>query len=369
MISVSGLRSSLSLPKVFTTLQAGRGIAAFLVVLCHCENILVNPKYWHHSWGKYLLFTHSGVEFFFVLSGIVILHAHWSDVGRSQALRSYAWKRFKRIYPIYWVVLAAVLVQFFVFPASGEPYVRSSSVIIQSILLLHINRVESVLGVAWTLYHEVMFYLVFGVIILDRRIGFSLLAIWLAVSIYPLIHGPVNPLLQQYISPLHLLFGFGMVVIFIMHERKVPYATAMTIIGILGFAATALRENLTSATTDPLALQVDGPFSVLYGLSAAMAMIGLMSLEREGKLRSSGILKSLGDASYSIYLVHLPVLSLAGKILYPIWKHFQVPLIIPFLLMALLALTMGMLTHILVEKPLMRRLGGSKSKKTVAIAG
>ncbi len=35
-----------------------------------------------------------GVYFFFVLSGFIILFAHWKDLGRPGQLKRYAWRRF-----------------------------------------------------------------------------------------------------------------------------------------------------------------------------------------------------------------------------------------------------------------------------------
>ena len=73
--------------KTFASFQAARAVAALLVVFYHCFVIFDQPKYWNYSWDKYLFFGDSGVEFFFVLSGIVILNAHWADRGHPEALR------------------------------------------------------------------------------------------------------------------------------------------------------------------------------------------------------------------------------------------------------------------------------------------
>ncbi|NBQ54213.1 MAG: acyltransferase, partial [Proteobacteria bacterium] len=46
-----------------------------------------------------------GVDFFFVLSGFIILHAHMDDIGRPARLGRYLWRRAVRVYPIYWICL------------------------------------------------------------------------------------------------------------------------------------------------------------------------------------------------------------------------------------------------------------------------
>ena len=57
-----------------------------------------------------------GVDLFFVLSGFIICHVHWNDIGRPEQVRSYFWKRFVRIYPTYWVALALFVLLFLFSP-------------------------------------------------------------------------------------------------------------------------------------------------------------------------------------------------------------------------------------------------------------
>ncbi len=62
----------------WSSVQAGRGIAAVLVVLAHTSaSVFDQRKYWPaNPVGPLFDFGHAGVEFFFVLSGFIILYAH-----------------------------------------------------------------------------------------------------------------------------------------------------------------------------------------------------------------------------------------------------------------------------------------------------
>src|ERR1700709_2030127 len=113
MVEVPGGRDQVM---VFKSLQAGRGLAALMVIFYHCEGIISLSKYWHSS-RHYFRFGASGVDFFFVLRGIVLFDGHQFDIGKIDKLREYAWKRFRRIYPIYWVVLLALLPLYFAIPS------------------------------------------------------------------------------------------------------------------------------------------------------------------------------------------------------------------------------------------------------------
>jgi len=89
-------------PSRLVGIEASRGIAALLVVLFHTTVIMNLPKYFGalplHGLFK---FGYAGVDFFFVLSGFIILHTHMNDIGKKGAIASYARKRFIRVLPIY----------------------------------------------------------------------------------------------------------------------------------------------------------------------------------------------------------------------------------------------------------------------------
>ncbi len=340
--------------KVYNSLQAARAIAVMLALFCHCGVILNNPKYWHVSWQHYVYAGHGGVEIFFVLSGIVILHAHLRDIGNPAQVGSYLWKRFRRIYPVYWAALALTAPVFVLVPSFGRGFERQPMVILQSILLVHLTNTERVLAVSWTLFHEIMFYAAFAAIILNRRVGAVLTAVWMAASVYSLIFPLAHNVVAEYLSPLHLLFGFGICVTLIVRRYSMP-GWPLALIGTAGFVACFIYENKIITETDPL--------NVLYGFFAALFLWGAMLLEQQGQLRVPASVKLIGDASYSIYLVHLPVLSAIAKILYPAWRRFPTPLIVPFLVMAVLGTGLGLLMHLYVEKPLLRWM--SQSKQTV----
>ena len=159
------------------TLQAGRGVAALLVLTFHLNgSIFGNAKYFPDQFAELLVVGEVGVEFFFVLSGFLMC---WLYDGRDKPGKAgrFLLSRVARIYPFYWIVLAGVVPAYFLSPAFGHGYETSPGALVGSLLLLPMPDMP-ILPVAWTLQHEMLFYVLFTVFILSRSTGLLIFSIW-----------------------------------------------------------------------------------------------------------------------------------------------------------------------------------------------
>lgn len=88
------------LTKQFHSIQIGRALAAQYVAIFYAEKII---KAWMGQSlnSGFALAGHSGVEFFFVLSGFIMPHVHWKDIDRPDSIYPYVRSRVIRIYPIF----------------------------------------------------------------------------------------------------------------------------------------------------------------------------------------------------------------------------------------------------------------------------
>lgn len=322
-----------------------------LVIWQHIATYVgTNPNYWMRPqpYSSYVGVV-VGVEYFFVLSGVVILFAHTRDLGKVGALGSYAWKRFRRVYPIYWVVLLGILAQYFLHPDLGAPYKRNPWVILSGFLLVHIHSLQVDLPVAWTLFHEVLFYAFFGLAIIHRRFGFTALTLWWALSVVACFHR-FGPYLDYLFTPFHLLFGFGMLVTLLLRGGKTPVPVLLAGFGSLLMAASVvlsvrMRENEAALSSRVI---------VLGGVGATLLILGLAVLEQRGVLRVPHWLKYLGDASYAIYLIHYPVLAFVLPYVYRASLRVpRVPLGVFLVTLLAIGTGAGLLLHAWVEQPLL----------------
>ncbi len=333
------------------SLQAGRALAALLVVLLHTsEGIFELPKYFGGSpFGHLLAFGTAGVDFFFVLSGFIIAHVHGGDVGRPGRLRPYLWKRFVRVYPTYWVVLLLMLPVFFLAPQLGRGHETDPGVLLRSFVLLPVPVTGPSLGVAWSMCFEVYFYALFATLIASRRLGGAVFAAWAGLLAVALC-GQFWTMPWSFLANLYdLEFLAGILLALALKRRTVPAPRLVLVLGVLVFLATGMADVFRG----PLGMHLH----VLgYTSGSVLALAGAVEAERCGKLNVPRTLVRLGDASYSIYLVHQPVLSFVAKAAKKCGLDHYVPNVVLFFLVAGASVLAGCLFHVAVERPLLRRL-------------
>jgi len=339
-------------PELLTTIQGARGVAAMAVVLAHSGTILGLPQYMGYApFGGVFRGGHAGVDFFFVLSGFIIATVHAGDIGRPEAAGVYLWKRFVRVYPAYWVAIgiAIAITALGVSGAVSETFRDIDFSGLAASLALVPQHLEPPLGVAWTLEHEILFYVAFTSLILHRRAGMVTMASWFGWSIVatfvtPVELAPWSPTdlaTGLFGSSYHLQFAAGMAVAALVARDRVPFPRAMALIGAAAFALTAAAED-----TDRI-VYLGQIGRLMFGLSASLAVGGLASAERRGLIRCSRIPVLMGAASYSIYLIHVPAMTVfAGGVVatgLPGWSAMP--------LLAAGGIVSGLLLHVLVERP------------------
>lgn len=330
----------------FGVLEIGRGVAASLVVLHHSGNIVSQPRFFGaEPFGEHLRNFNVGVDFFFVLSGFIIAWVHWSDIGDRAMLGRYALKRFLRIYPPYWGVLFPLIILYLFFPNAGVPSQHDPENIATSILLLP-NTVQPVLGVAWTLVHEIFFYLVFGAIVAVGRKGLWLLPLWALAIVAASVSGATSFPLSFFLSPFNMEFIMGVGAAALLRHRTMPMPWLLAISGAVAFLALTLFA--VHIQDNPLVGRM------AFGASAAVFVFGVVEIERRHPLRLHPLLALFGAASYAVYLVHPVALSFLVQLATRVPGRFLPPLEAIVLLLAVSATMAGILYHLVVEKRLTR---------------
>ncbi|MGL4542478.1 MAG: acyltransferase family protein, partial [Polymorphobacter sp.] len=340
-------------PPRLRTIEAGRGVAALLFVLYHASaGIFPAAKYWNtHVFGRVFDFGDSGVAFFFVLSGFIIATVHAGDIGVPVRLSHYARRRFVRIYPIYWVVLAGVTALLTLPLGLGVPPLRA--VLVSSVLLVGPDAKATVLAVAWTLYHEVSFYLVFGLWIIDRRLGAAVSLAWLALVLANFAGMALPAALPAYLaSPINLLFAFGAGTWW-LSNRALPRidVTRWAVPTAVAAAATFVAVGMDAVFTQQLSWALR---QLAYGAAAATGLAAVVALERSRPVAVPRLMLRLGAASYAIFLTNFTLLSMLAKIAVHAGIRDSWPPELAFILLVGSAVALGLVFHTLIEVPLLR---------------
>ena len=297
--------------------QALRAIAALLVVVVHAyavESTYLPGRPWttpFHIVGTY------GVDLFFVISGVVMLVSTATWFGEPGAPRRFLSRRATRIYPPYWIVTAFVLVAFLLAPAATGAHRSAPPNVLASFLALP-QPGEPLLVVGWTLTYELVFYAVFAVALrFQRRYLPAVTAIWLLAVVLIGALGPhANPWVRVLGSWFNLEFVFGMAIGTLVLRRalvapRALFALAVVlVIGVCVATAYSGREFLEIAWWRPWAV----------GLPMALLVYAALGLEHS-KVLAPAWLRAQGDASYALYLWHVPVIGAIGLALHGIHLH------------------------------------------------
>lgn len=339
------------------TLQYGRGLAALFVCLFHYEGM---NNQLHPALGTTLDATkfdsifmagHSGVEFFFVLSGFIIYHAHRTDLGRPYRLGSFYRKRAIRILPMFWLIaipygLAALAI-------SSSHWLTPGTFLLD--LLLIPREGVLTLAPAWTLQHELVFYLLFGFLIINKNLGAGVLAIWQVGCLVVLVF---SVLPQDYLVPattplgyynFGFLFGIMIALLreridFVAHRRSCALLGGIGTIGLLACFVVEWRSRA------PFFSSPAGN-TLTYFFLYSLVILALLSAENKPRRILDATLGVLGAASYILYLIHEPLYSVLAKVL-PLSapRPFAPPTTI-FLLYVVIAIAVSIVLHLAIERP------------------
>jgi exopolysaccharide production protein ExoZ len=303
---------------MYKSLQAGRGIAAILVVLFHLGQTIAAEKYFNMpAFAVPFAFGNSGVEFFFVLSGFIILTAHRQDMSNPGRLRSYLEKRLSRIFPTYWLIyLGVYTVAWSVGPAHAVVSLDPMGVI-KEMLLWPPSKQQTggisvpVLIVAWSLQFELLFYAIFAILILNRALGSCLLTVWMGYYVWSHVAAAHASLILPFLTQDYVaLFWLGMGASALCHRLKLARrpAWAFLLTGAALFVLTAIEKIASLAWSGPAEILLDG-------VASALLIVGLVQLEASGRaMGAQPWLQLLGDSSYALYLIHFPLISILCKL-------------------------------------------------------
>ena len=338
------------------SLEIARFLAAVAVALEHLSTTIRDLQLGR---APLTMPASAAVLFFFTLSGFVIYNAHAQDAGKPGRIPRYVWRRFCRIFPLYWLSLLPMLAV--LWPGCSPAYLVKIFT-----LAPFAGHIAELNPPAWTLRYELLFYIIFGFSLLPyaRRVLLPVWGVALACAWYQKLRGwggalTLLPWLPENVSS-HL-FALNNIMFFAglgagwAFSRWRPGKRLLW--PLLGFSTLALLWLLR---LDDWGTQYPTtPRLPLTAAAFACVIFALAALERGAHLRLrrrwAVFGAALGAMSYPIYLLH----SAAGFVFSadfffnPTARQDFAPLP-TFLLMLAITLLASALAAFLFDAPLQR---------------
>jgi exopolysaccharide production protein ExoZ len=321
-----------SRPGKLLSLEVGRGLAAMAVVFHHAaiaSDAFTSAKFqvWF-EWGAL------GVDFFFVLSGFIIYFAHHNDPPGFKSAAAFLGKRLRRIYIPYLPIGIGMALAYTYFPGISRGVHEWGW--FSTLTLLPFGE-SPALSVAWTLVFEMIFYIAFLLFFFINRFTMVMVC-WgiavIAVNGLGLLGAETAEPLKHLFSYLILEFLAGMIVAHLFVKRQIPDWRLVLIASII----------LVTCY-----IAIPDVHRVVFGLALAPLVLLLAEWDRKKGWQYPKFMVLLGAASYAIYLIHNPVISLAARLFGSIdsWSVMFVALIV-------VSTGAGLAFNLFFEKPALK---------------
>ncbi|MET0257114.1 MAG: acyltransferase [Methylobacterium sp.] len=362
-------------------LTALRFFAAFYVLVFHYDRFFF-PDAPRHT---VILLGHTGVTFFFVLSGFILAYTyHAVDLGDRQVRRRYLWARFARVYPAFLLSLVVSLPWFAAWvmkTAAPLKWAMASGAVLAP-LGLHAwvpGAACSLNCASWSISVEAFFYLLFPLLlplVLRRPAEYALAAfgLWAVFGalctlvwnryapgvslIEPEPAGTTAVLLAQGIkyNPLLRLpeFVAGLVLFAGWQRMQHPAPKIASRARTGPFLAAAALAALGLVLVEPYV-----PAPLMHnGLTViAWAPLILAGATMRGGVLAGALPVFLGRISFALYLLHMPAYAVVNSLDRAL--HGAISGVSPWLAAGMataLALVAACLVHLLLEEPARRLL-------------
>lgn len=291
-----------------------RGLAALFVVLHH--SYLVSfpgyPAITGPAWAGWMIYGHIAVVVFIVLSGFSLAVSparhEWDLGGKSRFAVRRAW----RILPPYWAALAfSLIIAWTLVPQPGEGEPTGKSVAIFGLLLQDVFGSPSPNGAFWSIAVEAQLYVVFPLLLLMLRRAHALLMIASVTAVIVAIgllspHVSIVDKLQRLTPQFAALFAAGIFAAGILAAndriRRLPWHWLSLAAFVPVLAVIVIKGSVWT---------IENYFWIDLALGPAIAMLlAAAATERPGWLvgfLDTRPMRSLGSFSYSLYLIHAPI--------------------------------------------------------------
>ena len=337
---------------------------AALVVVFHHLGYFMPPA--AHEVTDFLQKGYLGVDFFFILSGFILVHVYSEKLQAGHCTaRSFYVRRFARIYPLHLLTLLLMVPLFYTQLGFGfvgdSPDSFPVRTFLDHLLMIHAWGMESTLRLnapSWSISAEwfaYLFFPIFMAVFSKFKPGWLLVCLCTIFSAAWLLSYSVAP--ERPLTMLSVDFGIF---------RVIPeFAIGMVLYQFFGKRAPLKHASgfLLLCTVTVIALMHWGAPDLMIVFCFAAIIVLAADMSRVGKKMSGRLFVWLGEISYAVYMTHYIVMTV---ILWGAWKvmaQAEFLSIYPLLALAVIVVTIGFSAALYhgLEKPARRWITGKLS--------
>jgi peptidoglycan/LPS O-acetylase OafA/YrhL len=276
----------------YKSLDGLRGLAAYTVVISHFGN----------STDLFGAFTRGsgqiGVMLFFVLSGFLMSKRYIQTDFNGNAVLDFYLKRIARVIPLYIVVVLASYAML-----SIQGYAWPLFRVTNDNVLNHLFFIKGE-SVLWTIPAEVQFYFLFSLLwLIYSRFGVMIyLVVPLSISFIASLGYPQSPAVLPFLP--FFLLGLAASMIPAPHEHS--SANVIFAVSLLGYFAIFPGVRMGAGLAGGLWFS---PICMFF--FPALVFVSTWSSVAE-RVLGNRVSRFFGNISYSVYLLHMPILICLG---------------------------------------------------------
>jgi peptidoglycan/LPS O-acetylase OafA/YrhL len=347
-----------------------RFFAAFYVVLYHtADSVFVQARDLATVHGRVLDMGYIAVSFFFTLSGYILAVTY---LPRNTSKREFWWARFSRVYPLFLLTLLLDLPQYLAGVTKQIGFHDAVNVtlarLVENMAMLQawVPRFRAMDGPNWSLSVETVFYFVFPFLAaaiarwtIPRLAAAGVLSYVLGLAgVAMAMQAHLSVSVLKYDPALHLhefIFGalLGAARLKFSSRIRPKYAPVFLLATVVCFSVVVGLYN-----TIPMPFIHDGLLVPAFACAIIAFHSGQNAIDR---LFSAKWLVVLGEASYGLYLIHLPL----WHILFPFRLHQSRVMYVGYLLATVL---LSVVSFYYVETPVRRLLTNKRRMLTPAVS-
>ena len=305
------------------SIQVLRGIAALIVTIFHLKELARKDPPFNHVLDFFFNNGPAGVNLFFIISGFIMVYITRRSSYSVKDISNFLIKRLIRIWPTYLIITLL-----YVFLVWGRNFYSQMDSIVNSLLFIPLTSTDapfygySILPVGWSLNYEIYFYLLIAVsmIFLKYRWTVFFIIIFVTLIAIPLYFGSFtlnaeneynygNRYLNLITNPIMWNFVYGIIIgRLFLNKRHFNFLSGIFSIPWIFYSALAF------SVWQYLSGFFGGAGPLQWGLGSSILFMAFVFYKSKIPQLFPASLIHLGNMSFSIYLLHLPVQRIIERI-------------------------------------------------------